>query len=162
MLIIGNKRLQSCGHEGLHPRAERLKLPFGGAMPSADRHVYALRKSDGYYRWGSMEGANDGYFAIRMKSDIITGRGMLRATGQRTSTAASPALLRHNLSCLTRNAEPLAFINDGVLQHARRQRRRDWVKYLSGKTRMLSACWVQAGWPVPFLRPSNLARYPAL
>ena len=49
------------------------KLPTGGAMhrPRIDMYM-PCERPDGYFRWGSMEGANDGYFAIRMKSDIIT------------------------------------------------------------------------------------------
>ncbi len=73
---------------------------------------------DGYYRWGTMEGAcrTQGVFAIRMKSDMLTW----------------PSGLTEEKFCLhpgtfcglvflfsTRNAEPLAIINDGVLQHLR-------------------------------------------
>jgi alanine dehydrogenase len=29
-------------------------------------------REDGYYRWGTAEGTNDGIFSIRMKSDVIT------------------------------------------------------------------------------------------
>jgi alanine dehydrogenase len=49
------------------------KLPFGGAIhrPRIDLY-FPCEREDGYFRWGTMEGANDGYFAIRMKSDVIT------------------------------------------------------------------------------------------
>ena len=49
------------------------KLPTGGAIhrPRIDMY-FPCERPDGYFRWGTMEGANDGYFAIRMKSDIIT------------------------------------------------------------------------------------------
>src|SRR2546430_17451235 len=49
------------------------QLATGGAIhrPRIDMYV-PCERADGYFRWGSMEGANDGYFAIRMKSDIIT------------------------------------------------------------------------------------------
>ena len=49
------------------------KLPTGGAIhrPRIDMY-FPCEREDGYFRWGTMEGANDGYFAIRMKSDIIT------------------------------------------------------------------------------------------
>ena len=36
--------------------------------PRLDMYV-PCELEDGYYRWGTMEGANDGIFAIRMKSD---------------------------------------------------------------------------------------------
>ena len=48
------------------------KLPSGGAIhrPRIDMY-FPCEREDGYFRWGTMEGANDGYFAIRMKSDVI-------------------------------------------------------------------------------------------
>ena len=48
------------------------KIPTGGAIhrPRIDMY-FPCQRDDGYFRWGTMEGANDGYFAIRMKSDII-------------------------------------------------------------------------------------------
>ena len=39
--------------------------------PRLDMYV-PCELEDGYYRWGTMEGANDGIFAIRMKSDVIS------------------------------------------------------------------------------------------
>ena len=47
------------------------KIPAGQAIhrPRIDLY-YPCERSDGYFRWGTMEGASDGYFAIRMKSDI--------------------------------------------------------------------------------------------
>jgi alanine dehydrogenase len=49
------------------------KLPTGGSIhrPRIDMY-FPCEREDGYFRWGTMEGANDGYFAIRMKSDIMT------------------------------------------------------------------------------------------
>ncbi len=69
------------------------KLPTGGAIhrPRIDMY-FPCERPDGYFRWGTMEGANDGYFAIRMKSDIMTLAAATRtATGPRRNTAASPA-----------------------------------------------------------------------
>jgi alanine dehydrogenase len=72
------------------------------------------------YQWGSMEGASSrGYFAMRMKSDIITER---EYNGVRTQ---EKYCTRPGLYCglilltSTETGEPLAFINDGNLQHAR-------------------------------------------
>ncbi|MEI6204695.1 MAG: hypothetical protein WCP68_22340 [Enhydrobacter sp.] len=31
---------------------------------------YPCEREDGYFRWGTMEGASGDYFAIRMKSDL--------------------------------------------------------------------------------------------
>ena len=67
-----------------------------------------------------MEGANDGYFAIRMKSDIIhwpkddNGNWTEEKYCREPGTYCGVILL-----ISTENAEPLAFINDGALQHMR-------------------------------------------
>ena len=72
------------------------------------------------YQWGTMEGGStSGYFAIRMKSDIVY------ETSYAGVTTQEKYCLRPGLFCglilLTsiENGEPLAFINDGVLQHMR-------------------------------------------
>lgn len=73
-----------------------------------------------FYQWGTMEGGSTaGYFAIRMKSDVIEEHV---ATGTRTE---GKFCVRPGLFCglilLTsvENGEPLALINDGWLQHLR-------------------------------------------
>lgn len=97
------------------------KIPTGGAIhrPRIDMYM-PCERPDGYYRWGSMEGANDGYFAIRMKSDVITwpkdGAGGWTEDKWCMKPGTYMGLI---FLCSTRNAEPLAFINDGVLQHMR-------------------------------------------
>src|SRR3954468_24906346 len=72
------------------------------------------------YQWGSMEGGStSGYFAIRMKSDVVYES---EYNGVRTQ---EKFCVRPGLYCglvfLTaiETGEPLAFINDGVLQHMR-------------------------------------------
>ena len=72
------------------------------------------------YRWGSMEGGStSGYFAIRMKSDIIY---QVKRQGLRTE---EKYCLRPGKFCGLvllfdiQNGEPLAVINDGILQHIR-------------------------------------------
>ncbi len=72
------------------------------------------------YQWGTMEGGStSGYFAIRMKSDVIYERSY---NGVRTQEkyCSRPGLFC-GLVLLTsvETGEPLAFINDGVLQHMR-------------------------------------------
>src|SRR6266576_267277 len=76
--------------------------------------------SNKMYQWGTMEGGSTaGYFAIRMKSDVIYERTY---NGVRTQ---EKYCMRPGIYCglvlLTsiETGEPLAFINDGVLQHAR-------------------------------------------
>jgi alanine dehydrogenase len=97
------------------------KLPTGGAMhrPRIDMYMPTDRE-DGYFRWGTMEGANDGFFAIRMKSDIIywpeneSGNWTEEKYCREPGTYCGVVLL-----VSTKNAEPLAFINDGHIQHMR-------------------------------------------
>jgi ornithine cyclodeaminase/alanine dehydrogenase-like protein (mu-crystallin family) len=97
------------------------KLPSGGAIhrPRIDLY-FPSDRPDGYFRWGTMEGASDGYFAIRMKSDIITWPRHRDGTWTEEKYCREPgSYCGLILLVSTRNAEPLAFINDGVLQHMR-------------------------------------------
>ena len=97
------------------------KLSTGGAIhrPRIDMYV-PCERPDGYFRWGTMEGANDGYFAIRMKSDIITWPKDENGNWTEEKYCQKPGTYCGVIFLLsTRNAEPLAFINDGVLQHFR-------------------------------------------
>lgn len=88
--------------------------------PRIDMYTPAER-TDGYYRWGTMEGWYDGIFAIRMKSDIIT---WPRSRDGKTWTEEKYCVQPGTFCGLvmlfsSRNGEPLAIINDGVLQHMR-------------------------------------------
>jgi alanine dehydrogenase len=72
------------------------------------------------YQWGTMEGGSTaGYFAIRMKSDVIY------ETEYNGVVTQEKYCVRPGLYCglilLTsiENGEPLAFVNDGHLQHMR-------------------------------------------
>jgi alanine dehydrogenase len=72
------------------------------------------------YQWGTMEGGSTaGYFAIRMKSDVIY------ETEYNGSITQEKYCTRPGLYCglilltSTETGEPLAFINDGHLQHMR-------------------------------------------
>jgi alanine dehydrogenase len=72
------------------------------------------------YQFGSMEGGSTkGYFAVRMKSDVIYETSYNGAVTQE-KYCTQPGLFC-GLIFLTsiENGEPLAFINDGVLQHMR-------------------------------------------
>lgn len=76
---------------------------------------------DAVYQWGTMEGgsASSGMFAIRMKSDVLT---EVEYGGTRTQ---EKYCVRPGTFCgfvmlfSTHSGEPLAIINDGVLQHTR-------------------------------------------
>ncbi|NWG72918.1 MAG: ornithine cyclodeaminase family protein, partial [Parvularculaceae bacterium] len=97
------------------------QIPSGGAIhrPRIDMYV-PCERSDGYYRWGTMEGANDGIFAIRMKSDIVTWPKTATGTWTEEKYCVRPGTYCGLIMLFsTRNGEPLALINDGVLQHLR-------------------------------------------
>lgn len=79
-------------------------------------------REDGYFRWGTMEGASKtlGVHAIRMKSDIVF--WPTDANGNRTEEkyCVEPGTYCGLIFLVsTRNGEPLAIINDGYLQHMR-------------------------------------------
>ena len=72
------------------------------------------------YQFGSMEGGSTaGYFAVRMKSDILY-QTEYKGVKTQEKFCKEPGLYC-GLIFLTaiENGEPLAFINDGVLQHMR-------------------------------------------
>jgi ornithine cyclodeaminase/alanine dehydrogenase-like protein (mu-crystallin family) len=72
------------------------------------------------YQWGTMEGGSQsGYFAIRMKSDVIYEQEYNGAVTQEKYCTRPGMFCGLILLTSTRTGEPLAFINDGVLQHMR-------------------------------------------
>ncbi|MET8805879.1 hypothetical protein [Streptomyces sp. NPDC004546] len=73
------------------------------------------------YQWGTMEGgsARSGYVAIRMKSDVLTEIG---PPGRRTQEkyCVRPGVFCGLVLLLdARTGEPVALLNDGLLQHLR-------------------------------------------
>ncbi len=124
MLIINNDEVQQ-----LLTMADCIRvqedafsdLPSGRAIhrPRIDLY-YPCDRDDGYYRWGTMEGANGAYFAIRMKSDIVTWPTAPDGSWTEEKWCREPGTYCGLIFlCSTRNGEPLAFINDGALQHMR-------------------------------------------
>ena len=87
--------------------------------PRLDTFVPCERE-DGYYRFGSIEGATGGIHAVRLKSDIMTwpknadGGWSEKKYCMRPGTYCGLVLLFS-----TANGEPLAILNDGHLQHMR-------------------------------------------
>lgn len=72
------------------------------------------------YQWGTMEGGSTrGYFAIRMKSDVIFEQTYAGATTQEKYCMQPGTFCGLILLTSVETGEPLAFINDGVLQHMR-------------------------------------------
>jgi alanine dehydrogenase len=124
MLIIGNDVVAQIltMRDVLRVQEEAFrKLPTGGAIhrPRIDLY-FPCEREDGYFRWGSMEGANDGFFAIRMKSDVITWPKTPDGGWTEDKYCREPGTYCGVIFLVsTRNGEPLAFINDGVLQHMR-------------------------------------------
>ncbi|MDH3240282.1 MAG: ornithine cyclodeaminase family protein [Alphaproteobacteria bacterium] len=89
------------------------------ARPRIDVYVPCDRE-DGYWRWGTMEGANGGYFAIRMKSDIMTWPDADQGHRTQEKYCIEPGTFCGLIMLFsTRDGEPLALINDGILQHMR-------------------------------------------
>jgi alanine dehydrogenase len=96
-------------------------METGGAIHRPRIDMYApCARDDGYYRWGTMEGWYDGIFAIRMKSDIVTwpiaGNGIATEEKHCVAPGTFCGLI---MLFSSQNGEPLAMINDGVLQHMR-------------------------------------------
>lgn len=75
-------------------------------------------RADGYYRWGTMEGASRkiGVFAIRMKSDIVHWPDGITEEKYCIRPGTYCGLI---MVFSVRDGEPLAIINDGLLQHMR-------------------------------------------
>jgi ornithine cyclodeaminase/alanine dehydrogenase-like protein (mu-crystallin family) len=75
-------------------------------------------RPDGYYRWGTMEGASRklGVFAIRMKSDIVHWPDGITEEKHCIQPGTFCGLI---MVFSVRNGEPLAIVNDGILQHMR-------------------------------------------
>ncbi len=79
-------------------------------------------RDDGYYRWGTMEGASKslGVFAIRMKSDIVYWPRDEQGNWTEEKYCMEPGTYCGLVFLFsTRNGAPLAIINEGVLQHMR-------------------------------------------
>ncbi|HWG06321.1 MAG TPA: hypothetical protein VG271_15025 [Beijerinckiaceae bacterium] len=72
------------------------------------------------YQFGTMEGGSTkGYFATRIKSDVIYEQSYNGATTQEKYCIQPGTFCGIILLTSIENGEPLAFINDGVLQHMR-------------------------------------------
>lgn len=72
------------------------------------------------FQWGTMEGGSTGgYFAIRMKSDILYESRYNDVVTQEQYCVEPGTFCGLIFLISTRNGEPLAMINDGVVQHMR-------------------------------------------
>jgi alanine dehydrogenase len=86
--------------------------------PRIDVWMPCEQQPDGYWRWGTMEGASRalGVFAIRMKSDVVHWPNGVTEEKYCVEPGTWCGLV---MVFSIRNGEPLAIINDGVLQHMR-------------------------------------------
>lgn len=72
------------------------------------------------YQWGTMEGGSTrGYFAIRMKSDVVTQENRNGVPTEEKYCVRPGRWCGLILLNSTKTGEPLAILNDGVLQHMR-------------------------------------------
>jgi alanine dehydrogenase len=77
-------------------------------------------REDGYYRFGSIEGATDGVYAVRLKSDVMTWPQNPDGTWSEKKYCVRPGTYCGLVLLFsTANGEPLAILNDGHLQHMR-------------------------------------------
>lgn len=78
------------------------------------------KNAEKIYQWGTMEGGStSGYFAIRMKSDVIYEQEYQGAITQEKYCVRRGRFCGLILLTSIENGEPLALINDGNLQHMR-------------------------------------------
>jgi ornithine cyclodeaminase/alanine dehydrogenase-like protein (mu-crystallin family) len=78
------------------------------------------RDPEKVYQWGTMEGGSiSGYFAIRMKSDVVYEQNYEGARTQEKYCVRPGKFCGLILLMSIQNGEPLALIHDGYLQHMR-------------------------------------------
>ena len=97
------------------------QLETGESMhrPRIDMYI-PCERDDGYYRWGTMEGTNDGIFAIRMKSDVITWPRDQNGVWTEEKYCIRPGTWCGLVMLFSsKNGEPLGFINDGEISRYR-------------------------------------------
>ena len=124
MLLIDNDTVKQVltMRECIEAQERAFKGTLTGAAVSRPRldMFVPCERPDGYYRWGSVEGASDGVLAVRLKSDVIIwpeGPGGTRTEAKYCMQPGTYCGLVLLFS--TQNGEPLAIINDGHLQHMR-------------------------------------------
>jgi len=96
-------------------------LESGSAIHRPRIDMYTpTERTNGYYRWGTMEGWYGDVFAIRMKSDVMTWPKSGNGSWTEEKYCIEPGTFCGLIMLFSsRNGEPLAIINDGVLQHMR-------------------------------------------
>jgi alanine dehydrogenase len=124
MLIIDNEVVKSVltMHDCIAVQERAFAgIPAGAAVsrPRLDTFVPCDRE-DGYFRFGTVEGASDGVHAVRMKSDIIMWPQAADGSSSEVKYCMRPGTYCGLVMLFsTGNGEPLAILNDGTLQHMR-------------------------------------------
>ena len=115
-----NQVLQMADCIRVQEEAFRGLVDYGAIhRPRVDLY-YPAEGPESYFRWGSMEGASSQYFAIRMKSDIVSWPKTDDGGWTEEKHCIEPGTYCGLIFLLsTKNGEPLALINDGLLQHFR-------------------------------------------
>lgn len=93
----------------------------GTAAQKPRSDIYApCDRADAYYRGGTVEGYANGYFAVRIKSDIITWPRTADGGVSEDKHCIEPGTYCGLVVLYaTATGEPLAIINDGIIQHMR-------------------------------------------
>jgi len=87
--------------------------------PRIDMYVPCDRE-DGYYRWGTVDGACDGVLAVRLKSDIVTWPSSADGSWTEHKYCIEPGTYCGLVFLFsTANGEPLCIMNDGYIQQMR-------------------------------------------
>ena len=97
------------------------KIPTGGSIhrPRIDMYM-PCERDDGYYRFGTVEGASGGYYAVRLKSDIVHWPAAADGSISENKYCVQPGTFCGLVFLYSSgNGEPLAIMNDGYLQHMR-------------------------------------------
>ena len=96
-------------------------IPTGASVSRPRLDTFSpCDREDGYFRFGSVEGASDGVHAVRMKSDVMTWPKAADGSWSENKFCIEPGTYCGLVMLFsTGNGEPLAIINDGYLQHMR-------------------------------------------
>jgi len=123
-LILNNEEVQSVltmeiTMQALEQAYAELTRQEAVCRPRIDIQI-PTKDPNKIYQWGTMEGGStSGYFAIRMKSDVIYEQEYQGAITQEKYCVRPGRFCGLILLINIQNGEPLALINDGYLQHMR-------------------------------------------
>ncbi|HYY24148.1 MAG TPA: hypothetical protein VE689_01575 [Candidatus Udaeobacter sp.] len=123
-LILNNKDVQSVltmeiTMQALEQAYAELTRQEAVCRPRIDIQI-PTKDPGKIYQWGTMEGGSiSGYFAIRMKSDVVYEQEYEGARTQEKYCVRPGKFCGLILLIKIDNGEPVALINDGYLQHMR-------------------------------------------